>query len=215
MQSLNIKPNYVNYSSSSPNITKHKRHHISLSPKPKHTPKKYFHHPQPIFTIREQYFTHKHKNANTNILYLKKIKLNNISKEINKTLKTFLFQNLSPTHNKKLLPSLGGAHHQHYYTRYASRNNYQTQSDVNIHLSRNKTINNKVGVDVQRSKVFKHIYEMKSITNAIGNKYLKAALEKENKRNIKKFLSISPSHCVSQSKEPLSPKNIRNRRYVI
>ena len=207
MQSLNIKPNYVNYSSSSPNITKYKRHHISLSPKPKHTPKKYFHHPQPIFTIREQYFTHKHKNANTNMLYLKKIKLNNISKEINKTLKTFLFQNLSPTHNKKLLPSVAAVHHQHRHT----RNNHQTQSDVNIHLSRNKTINNKVGVDVQRSKVFKLIYEMKSITNAIGNKYLKAALEKENKRNIKQFLSISPS----QTKEPLSPKSIHNRRYVI
>jgi hypothetical protein len=205
MQSLNIKLNYVNYSSSSPNITKYKRHHISLSPKPKHTPKKYFHHPQPIFTIREQYFTHKHKNANTNILYLKKIKLNNISKEINKTLKTFLFQNLSPTHNKKLLPSVAAVHHQHRHTRNPM------QSDVNIHLSRNKTINNKVGVDAQRSKVFKHIYEMKSITNAIGNKYLKAALEKENKRNIKQFLSISPS----QTKEPLSPKNIHNRRYVI
>ena len=88
MQTLNIKPSYTSYSSSSPNITNHNdRHHISLSPlspKTKSLPKKYFHHPKPMFTIREQYFTH--KNANSNILYLKKIKLNNNSKEINKTL---------------------------------------------------------------------------------------------------------------------------------
>ena len=189
MQTLNIKYNYVNYSSSTPNITNHNnRRHISLSPKTKYVPKKYFHHPKPIFTIREQYFSHKNKNASTNLLYLKKLKLNNISKEINKTLKTFLFQNLSPTatHNKRL-PSV--AHHR--FSRYELRNNinnHPMQVDINSHLSRNKTINNKVGMDVERSKVFKHIYEMKSITNAIGNKYLKAALEKENKRNIKQFL---------------------------
>lgn len=152
MNNFNMKHAFIYYSSSTPNVLNEKM----LSPKFKYVQKKIFVHPKPIFTNRELYKSYTIKNINTinkNAFYLKKKKLPNICNEIHKTSKT--------NQHKYNLPSI-------CISKQNSRNIIQ-QPIHDIKLTRNKTIN-----------VYKHIFEMKSLTKAIGNKFLKEVLENNN-----------------------------------
>ena len=200
MNNLTIKHAFIYYSSSNSNIitpsssnnnTNTNNNTKSIVPrKYKLLPKKQFHFPKHIFTIREQYksFVTKNKTTNNNT---KKLKLTNTSVDINKTLKTFLFKNKQQHNNtqhkqhkqqqQQLLPGI-------CISKQDSRNHALPL--VNMTLKRNKTMNNRIGIEFHKSNGFKQIYEMKHFTKAIGNKYLKAVLEKDNNNNIKEFLQI-------------------------
>ena len=202
MNNLTIKHAFIYYSSSNSNIitpsssnntNTNTNNNIKsiVQRKYKLLPKKQFHFPKHIFTIREQYksFVTKNKttNNNTNNNNTKKLKLTNTSADINKTLKTFLFKNKQQHNNtqhkqqQQLLPGI-------CIFKQDSRNHALPL--VNMTLKRNKTMNNRIGIEFHKSNGFKQIYEMKHFTKAIGNKYLKAVLERDNNNNIKEFLQI-------------------------
>lgn len=189
MNNLTIKHAFIYYSSSNSNIitpssSSSNNNTKSIVPrKYKLLPKKQFHFPKHIFTIREQYksFITKNKTTNNNTTNnTKKLKLTNTSADINKTLKTFLFKN-KQQHKQQQLPGI-------CISKQDSRNHALPL--VNMTLKRNKTMNNRIGIEFHKSNGFKQIYEMKHFTKAIGNKYLKAVLEKDNNNNIKEFLQI-------------------------
>ena len=204
MSKLNIKHAFIYYSSSTSNIVTPPPSTKSIVPHKYKMPfKRQFHFPKPIFTIREQYksFVTKNKAANTNnsSFRLKKLKLTNASADVNETLKTFLFRNKNQQHkHKQQLPGI-------CISKQDSRNN--ALPSVNVTLKRNKTMNNKVGIEFHKSNGFKQIYEMKHFTRAIGNKYLKAVLERDNNNNIKEFLQIKQPEQTPKTIIPLTKSN--------
>ena len=201
MNNLNIKHAFIYYSSSTSNVvtppssSSCSNNTKSIVPhKYKLLPKKQFRFPKHVFTIREQYksFVTRNKTTNTNnntnnnnSFRLKKLKLSNASADINKTLRVFLFKNKNQQQHKQQLPGI-------CVSKQDSRNHALPL--VNVTLKRNKTMNNRIGIEFHKSNGFKQIYEMKHFTKAIGNKYLKAVLERDNNNNIKEFLQMKQPH---------------------